>query len=111
MKDDESIRIAPRSRATGGRGAPSLMRNVLSNWTVLGSAVLYSLLITPTVVHALDREAYGIWSFLNAFVAYSNLFYLGLGAALLRFGAEHYAARNRSALNRLVSVSSPSTRA
>jgi O-antigen/teichoic acid export membrane protein len=104
MKDDESIRIAPRSRATGGRGAPSLMRNVLSNWTVLGSAVLYSLLITPTVVHSLDREAYGIWSFLNAFVAYSNLFYLGLGAALLRFGAQHYAARNRSALNRLVSV-------
>ncbi len=104
MKDDESIRVAPRSRATGGRGAPSLMRNVLSNWTVLGSAVLYSLLITPTVVHALDREAYGIWSFLNAFVAYSSLFYIGLGAALLRFGAQYYAAQNRAALNRLVSV-------
>src|SRR5262245_16254515 len=80
------------------------MRNVLSNWGVLATTILYTLIITPTVVRALDQEAYGVWSFLNAFAAYSNLFYLGLGSALLRFGAEYHASGRRNEFNRLVSV-------
>lgn len=82
----------------------SLVRNVLSSWTVLATAILTTLLMTPAIVRTLDREAYGIWSFLNAFVAYSSLFYLGLGSALLRFGAEYHASGQREAFNRLASV-------
>ena len=70
----------------------------------LGSGIIYTLVITPVVIQALEREAYGIWSFLNALVAYSTLLYLGLGAALVKYVAEYYAVGDRSALNRLVSV-------
>jgi O-antigen/teichoic acid export membrane protein len=84
--------------------APSLIRNVVSNWAGLAAAVIYSLVITPVVVRALDREAYGIWSFLNGLVAYSSLFYLGLGAALVKYVSQYYAVGDRAALNRLVSV-------
>lgn len=95
-----------RDRTPGATGAArsSLLRNVLSNWTVLATAILFTLLITPSIVRALGRESYGIWSFLNAFVAYSSLFYLGLGSALLRFGAQYHASGQREAFNRLVSV-------
>jgi O-antigen/teichoic acid export membrane protein len=114
MPDGDATEIAredpigdPGSWATPAKSRPAgspLIRNVLSNWSALGSAVLYSLLITPTVIRALDKEAYGVWSFLNALMAYSGLFYLGLGAALVRYTAHHYAVGDRTSLNRLVSV-------
>lgn len=88
----------------GSGGAAPLMRNVLSNWTNLGVAILYSLVITPVVIAGLDQENYGIWVFLNALVSYSSLFYFGLGTMLMRFGSRYYATGNREALNRLVSV-------
>jgi O-antigen/teichoic acid export membrane protein len=83
---------------------PSLLRNVLSNWGSTATAIAYSLVITPVVVRALDRELYGVWSFLNGLLAYSNLFYLGLGAAVIRYVAQYHATGDRAALNRLASV-------
>jgi O-antigen/teichoic acid export membrane protein len=83
---------------------PSLARNVLSNWVSTTATVVYSLVVTPIVVRALDRELDGIWSFLNGLLAYSGLFYLGLGAAVVRYVAHYHATGNRTALNRLASV-------
>jgi O-antigen/teichoic acid export membrane protein len=94
----------PSAGSQNPRKLPSLVRGIFSNWVGLASAVLYTLVITPIVIGALEREAYGIWSFLNALVAYSGLFYLGLGSALVKYVAQHYATGNRQALNRLVSV-------
>ncbi len=88
----------------GSRPRSSLLRNVLSNWASTTLTVVYTLTITPIVVRALQHELYGIWSFLNGLVAYSNLFYMGLGAALIRYIAEYHASGNRDALNRLASV-------
>jgi O-antigen/teichoic acid export membrane protein len=104
MQDADAI--PPTAAGAGVRAAPrpSLFRNVLSNWASTLLLIIYALVITPVVVRALDRELYGIWSFLNGLVAYSNLFYLGLGAALVRFVAEHHASGDRAALNRLASV-------
>ena len=45
--------------------APSLFRNILSNWTSTAINILYSLVITPIVVVALTKELYGVWSFLK----------------------------------------------
>lgn len=100
--DDQQAGEAPVP--AGRRGHPSLIRNVFSNWVGLGSAVIYSLVITPIVIRGLEREAYGIWSFLNGLVAYSGLLYVGLGSALIKFVAHYYAVDDRAALNRLVSV-------
>ena len=82
----------------------SLTRNVFSNWFVLGASVAYSLLITPTVVRALDLEQYGVWSFLNGLLSYSELLYMGLGSALVRSVAQHRASGDLAGINRVVSV-------
>jgi O-antigen/teichoic acid export membrane protein len=83
---------------------PSLTRNVFSNWANTAATILYTLIITPIVVRALGSEMYGVWSFINGFLAYSDLLYLGLGTALIRYVAEYVQRRDLEGLGRLVSV-------
>jgi len=94
----------PLTAMTRGWTRPSLPRNVLLNWVSTAVTIVYSLVITPIVVRALDTELYGIWSFLNGLVVYSDLLYLGLGAALVKYIAQHHASGDLAALNRLASV-------
>jgi O-antigen/teichoic acid export membrane protein len=82
----------------------SLARNVLSNWIVLASNVAFAFVITPVIVRALGAERYGVWSFLNGLVAYSELLYLGLGSALVKQVAQYRVADDQSGINRLASV-------
>jgi O-antigen/teichoic acid export membrane protein len=62
----------------------SLTRNVVIGWaaTLLNAALAFAL--TPLIVATLDKELYGVWTFLNSFIIYSNLLYLGLGAAFMK---------------------------
>lgn len=82
----------------------SLARNVASNWIGIPISVAYGLIITPIIVRALDRELYGVWSFLNGLLMYSDLLYVGLGSALIKFVAQHRANNDHAAMNRLISV-------
>jgi O-antigen/teichoic acid export membrane protein len=82
----------------------SLARNVSSNWAGIGLSIVYALVITPVVVKALDEKLYGAWSFLNGLLAYSELFYLGLGSAIIRYVAEARVTDDRARINRLTSV-------
>ena len=82
----------------------SLLRNVLSNWLVLAIGIAYTFIVTPIVVRSLGVERYGIWSFLNGLLAYSELLYLGLGSALVKYVAQYRARDDQEGLNRLVSV-------
>ena len=82
----------------------SLFRNVFTNWIVLAMNIAYAVVITPVIVRALHAELYGVWSFLNGLLAYSDLLYLGLGSALIRYVAQHRAQSDQAKLNRLVSV-------
>jgi O-antigen/teichoic acid export membrane protein len=66
--------------------------------------IVFSLFVTPLVVRSLEKELYGIWSFLNGLLAYSDLLYLGLGSALIKFVAQYRLRGDLLALNRLVSV-------
>ncbi len=84
--------------------APSLIRNVLSNWFVLAVGVAYTLLITPIIVRAFGQEQYGVWSFLNGLLAYSDVLYFGLGSAFVKYVAESRARGDQAAVNRLASV-------
>lgn len=82
----------------------SLTRNVLSNWIGIPITVAYGLIITPIIVRALDTELYGVWSFLNGLLVYSDLLYVGLGAALIKYVAQHRANDDQAGMNRLLSV-------
>ena len=82
----------------------SLARNVLSNWIGIPITIAYGLIITPIIVRALDTELYGVWSFLNGLLVYSDLLYVGLGSALIKYVAQHRATDNREGMNRLFSV-------
>ena len=82
----------------------SLVRNVLSNWLGIPITVAYGLLITPVIVRALDKELYGVWSFLNGLLVYSDLLYVGLGSALIKYVAQHRVNNDQAGINRLVSV-------
>lgn len=84
--------------------APSLIRNVLSNWFVLGTGVAYTLFITPVFVRALGQEQYGVWSFLNGLLAYSDVLYFGLGSAFVKYVAECRAQNDQAGVNRLASI-------
>ena len=82
----------------------SLTRNVLSNWIGIPITLAYGLIITPIIVRALDTELYGVWSFLNGLLVYSDLLYLGLGSALTKYVAQHRANDDQAGINRLFSV-------
>ena len=82
----------------------SLARNVLSNWIGIPITVAYGLIITPIIVRALDAELYGVWSFLNGLLVYSDLLYLGLAQALVKYVAQHRANGDQAGMNRLFSV-------
>jgi O-antigen/teichoic acid export membrane protein len=82
----------------------SLARNVLSNWLGIPISVAYGLIITPIIVRALDTELYGVWSFMNGLLMYSDLLYVGLGSALIKYVAQHRANADQPAINRLISV-------
>jgi O-antigen/teichoic acid export membrane protein len=71
---------------------------------VLISSIALALFVTPVVVRALASEQYGVWSFINGLMQYSDLLYLGLGAALVREVARGRANADQPAVARLLSV-------
>lgn len=84
--------------------ARSLARNVASNWFLLVLNVVYAFFITPIIVRALDKELYGVWSFLNGLLAYSGLLYFGLGSAVIKSVAQYRAASDDAGINRVASI-------
>lgn len=96
----------PVVEGRGGLAAPrsSILRNVTSGWIITVSGVAYALFITPIVVRTLGQEQYGVWSFINGLMGYSNLLYLGVGSALVKHVAALTATNNLANINRLVSV-------
>lgn len=84
---------------------PSLRRNVLMNWVSTAANVGLSFLLLPVVVRALDVELYGVWTFLSGLAAYSNLLYLGLGAAFMKYVSEARGREDAAGVNRLLGVS------
>ena len=103
--------VSTRHRANGQLQGPdplpgshSLARNVLSNWVAMALSVAATFVTTPIVVGALQKERYGVWSFLNGLLVYSDLLYLGLGAAVIKGVAAFRARSDQQGLNRVSSV-------
>ena len=106
--EDESSGSLSAGDEVRSRPAPHernpIVRNVLSGWTVMIASLAYGLVITPLVVKTLHAELYGVWSFLNSLIAYSDLLYLGLGSALVRNVARYRVTGDTGSMNRLLSV-------
>lgn len=83
---------------------PSLKRNVIMNWVTTATNVALSFVLIPVIVRTLDKELYGVWSFLNGLGAYSNLIYMGLGAAFLKYFSEARGRDDHASLTRLLGV-------
>jgi O-antigen/teichoic acid export membrane protein len=80
-----------------------LRRNALGVYGVYAAAIVSGLLVTPIAVHAVGKQAFGVWSFIGAITIYLSVLDFGVGPAIVRFGAE---ARGRNAVEDLNEVAS-----
>jgi|GEM_PF-1444626 O-antigen/teichoic acid export membrane protein len=76
-----------------------LIRNISSQWLALGAQLLISVLMTPFMVLRLGKAGYGIVALISGLVGYSGILYFGLGAAVVKFVAEHHAREDYDELN------------
>lgn len=76
-----------------------LIRNISSQWISLGAQLLISVLMTPFMVKRLGDAGYGIVALISGLVGYSGILYFGLGAAVVKFVAEHHAREDIDELN------------
>ena len=76
-----------------------LIRNISSQWISLGAQLLISILMTPFMVLRLGDDGYGIVALISGLVGYSGILYFGLGAAVVKFVAEHHAREDYDELN------------
>ena len=63
-----------------------------------------SFVMAPIVLRALGDGRYGVWTFVESFLAYLMLFDLGVAASLVRFVPRHVATEDRDGLNRVFSA-------
>ena len=80
-----------------------LRRNALGVYGVYAAAIVSGLVVTPVVVHAVGKPAYGAWTFIGAVTIYLSILDFGVGPAIVRFGAE---ARGRGAAADLNEIAS-----
>lgn len=73
----------------------SLSQKTLRNasFTLVGYIlpIVFSISITPVVVHRLGVENYGVYVFINALIGFLGLLDLGVAAALIKYIAEYQA--------------------
>lgn len=81
-----------------------LLRNITSQWALLGSQLVISVLLTPFLVSRLGDEGYGIVALVSGLVGYSGVLYFGLGAAIVKFVAEYHARDDERSLDETVST-------
>lgn len=76
-----------------------IVRNVSSQWLTLAAQLVISVLMTPFLVSRLGDVGYGIIALISGLMGYSGILYFGLGAAVVKFVAEHHAGGEDDALN------------
>ncbi len=80
-----------------------LRRNALGVYAVYAAAIVSGLVVTPVLVHAIGKQAFGAWNFIGAVTIYLSVLDFGVGPAIVRFGAE---ARGRGSTDDLNAVAS-----
>ena len=62
----------------------AVKRNVLASWIAHGLALGLGFFMMPYILGLLGKHQYGTWVFINSFVAYAGLLYLGFGETISR---------------------------
>ncbi|MAG34718.1 MAG: hypothetical protein CL878_00490 [Dehalococcoidia bacterium] len=91
--DLNPIRLGRRSLLNAASSAASFL------WPVLLLAVA-----TPFILQRLGLERYGAWAFINALLAVTGAFSLGLGDGTVKLVAEAHARRHLTRLNQVLGV-------
>jgi O-antigen/teichoic acid export membrane protein len=84
--------------------APSLIRNVVSNWGSYFCNAVVSFFVAPYIVKRLGMSGYGVWSLLVSLTGYLGLLDLGVRGAVTRYVARFHARGDHDNLNRTVSA-------
>jgi O-antigen/teichoic acid export membrane protein len=79
-------------------------RNISSQWIAHVFTAAVGILMPPFLLGRLGVEGYGIHNLIGDLGGYSTMLYFGLGAAILKFVAEHDARDAQGELNETVST-------
>lgn len=82
----------------------TLVWNAATNGLAFVAQLAVAFFLAPLLVRHLGRERYGIWSFVESFLAYFTLFDLGIAATLVRFVPKCRAENDHQSLNKIVSA-------
>lgn len=82
----------------------AVKRNVLATWFAHAIALGVGFLLMPYVLTVLGQHQYGTWVFINSFVAYTGVLYLGLGETISRYVAKYEAEGRPERINEIVSL-------
>lgn len=77
----------------------STLKNVSYSFLGYCWPIIFSIFITPVVVHKLGVAEYGIYILLNTITAFLSLIDLGLGSSLIKYVSEYYATERFKELN------------
>ena len=81
-----------------------IRRNLFSTYFLYAAAFTASLVLTPVIVHALGKTAYGVWAFVGSATVFVSLLDLGVGPSIVRFGAHARGRDDPEQINALASV-------
>jgi O-antigen/teichoic acid export membrane protein len=79
-----------------------MLRNIGSTWMVTLMTIAATYVLTPFVIHALGREAYGTWTVIATLVGFINLLALGVPMACVRYLAGHVAEGDTVQMNKVI---------
>lgn len=82
----------------------AVKRNVLATWIAHAISLLVGFFLMPYVLGLLGDHQYGTWVFINSFVTYAGLLYLGMGETVSRFVAKYEAESRPDRVNEIVSL-------
>jgi len=85
-------------------GRRALLIGAATNALAFCAQLAAAFVLAPMLLRYFGRERYGVWSFIEAFLAYFTLFDLGISATLVRYVAKSRAEGDRGTLNRIVSA-------
>jgi O-antigen/teichoic acid export membrane protein len=64
-------------------------RNLASNYIAYGASILSGLILTPIIIGAIGKEAYGAWAFIISLTTILRLLDFGVTPTVIRFTALH----------------------
>ncbi|MHC4463858.1 MAG: lipopolysaccharide biosynthesis protein [Planctomycetota bacterium] len=82
----------------------SLVISALSNWAPLAVNIVIAFLLTPYLIDHLGTKNFGIWALGGAFLGYSGLLRLGVGAGIMRYVPFYIGRNNQKAASEIIST-------